>query len=41
MGTLYGQALSQIADDEVRLNARAEGLHLSVTSIDKFPRMTD
>ncbi|WP_433548218.1 2,3,4,5-tetrahydropyridine-2,6-dicarboxylate N-succinyltransferase [Streptomyces sp. CA-294286] len=27
--------------EEVRLNARAEGLHLSVTSVDKFPRMTD
>ncbi|MEV6673161.1 2,3,4,5-tetrahydropyridine-2,6-dicarboxylate N-succinyltransferase [Streptomyces sp. NPDC051162] len=27
--------------EKVRLNARAEGLHLSVTSIDKFPRMTD
>lgn len=27
--------------EQVRLNARAEGLHLSVTSIDKFPRMTD
>jgi 2,3,4,5-tetrahydropyridine-2-carboxylate N-succinyltransferase len=27
--------------EEVRLNARAEGLHLAVTSVDKFPRMTD
>ncbi|MEV5507402.1 2,3,4,5-tetrahydropyridine-2,6-dicarboxylate N-succinyltransferase [Streptomyces orinoci] len=27
--------------EQVRLNARAEGLHLAVTSIDKFPRMTD
>ncbi|AOR35015.1 2,3,4,5-tetrahydropyridine-2,6-dicarboxylate N-succinyltransferase [Streptomyces fodineus] len=27
--------------EKVRLNARAEGLHLQVTSIDKFPRMTD
>ncbi|MEU2516045.1 2,3,4,5-tetrahydropyridine-2,6-dicarboxylate N-succinyltransferase [Streptomyces syringium] len=27
--------------EAVRLNARAEGLHLQVTSIDKFPRMTD
>ncbi|MFF8957218.1 2,3,4,5-tetrahydropyridine-2,6-dicarboxylate N-succinyltransferase [Streptomyces sp. NPDC014894] len=27
--------------ETVRLNARAEGLHLAVTSIDKFPRMTD
>ncbi|WP_336049437.1 2,3,4,5-tetrahydropyridine-2,6-dicarboxylate N-succinyltransferase [Streptomyces sp. CA2R101] len=27
--------------ETVRLNARAEGLHLMVTSIDKFPRMTD
>ncbi|RLV08190.1 2,3,4,5-tetrahydropyridine-2,6-dicarboxylate N-succinyltransferase [Streptomyces griseocarneus] len=27
--------------EEVRLNARAEGLHLQVTSVDKFPRMTD
>ena len=27
--------------DKARLNARAEGLHLQVTSIDKFPRMTD
>jgi 2,3,4,5-tetrahydropyridine-2-carboxylate N-succinyltransferase len=27
--------------EQVRLNARAEGLHLQVTSIDKFPRMTD
>ena len=25
----------------MRLNARAEGLHLAVTSVDKFPRMTD
>lgn len=37
-------SLGPVAVDEVekvRLNARAEGLHLSVTSIDKFPRMTD
>ncbi|MEU6485288.1 2,3,4,5-tetrahydropyridine-2,6-dicarboxylate N-succinyltransferase [Streptomyces sp. NPDC046887] len=27
--------------EKVRLNARAEGLHLQVTGIDKFPRMTD
>lgn len=27
--------------ETVRLNARAQGLHLQVTSIDKFPRMTD
>ncbi|MEU2715719.1 2,3,4,5-tetrahydropyridine-2,6-dicarboxylate N-succinyltransferase [Streptomyces sp. NPDC007205] len=27
--------------EKVRLNARAEGQHLQVTSIDKFPRMTD
>ncbi|MEV4443387.1 2,3,4,5-tetrahydropyridine-2,6-dicarboxylate N-succinyltransferase [Streptomyces sp. NPDC049577] len=27
--------------EAVRLRARAEGLHLQVTSIDKFPRMTD
>ncbi|MQY12356.1 2,3,4,5-tetrahydropyridine-2,6-dicarboxylate N-succinyltransferase [Streptomyces sp. RB5] len=27
--------------EQVRLNARAEGLHLQVTSVDKFPRMTD
>ncbi|MEU2433052.1 2,3,4,5-tetrahydropyridine-2,6-dicarboxylate N-succinyltransferase [Streptomyces sp. NPDC007861] len=27
--------------ERVRLNARAEGLHLQVTSVDKFPRMTD
>ncbi|MFE2429622.1 2,3,4,5-tetrahydropyridine-2,6-dicarboxylate N-succinyltransferase [Streptomyces sp. NPDC059373] len=27
--------------EAVRLNARAEGLHLQVTSVDKFPRMTD
>ncbi|MFD5935950.1 2,3,4,5-tetrahydropyridine-2,6-dicarboxylate N-succinyltransferase [Streptomyces sp. NPDC060333] len=27
--------------ETVRLNARAEGLHLQVASIDKFPRMTD
>ncbi|KUO07040.1 2,3,4,5-tetrahydropyridine-2,6-dicarboxylate N-succinyltransferase [Streptomyces sp. DSM 15324] len=27
--------------EKVRLNARAAGLHLQVTSIDKFPRMTD
>ncbi|MCY0917702.1 2,3,4,5-tetrahydropyridine-2,6-dicarboxylate N-succinyltransferase [Streptomyces sp. H27-G5] len=27
--------------ETVRLNARADGLHLQVTSIDKFPRMTD
>ncbi len=31
-----------VADvEKVRLNARAEGLHLAVTSVDKFPRMTD
>ncbi|MFF4532155.1 2,3,4,5-tetrahydropyridine-2,6-dicarboxylate N-succinyltransferase [Streptomyces sp. NPDC001407] len=37
-------SLGPVAVDQVetvRLNARAEGLHLSVTSIDKFPRMTD
>ncbi|MBW5483557.1 2,3,4,5-tetrahydropyridine-2,6-dicarboxylate N-succinyltransferase [Streptomyces bambusae] len=27
--------------EAVRLNARAQGLHLQVTSVDKFPRMTD
>ncbi|MCB5179938.1 2,3,4,5-tetrahydropyridine-2,6-dicarboxylate N-succinyltransferase [Streptomyces antimicrobicus] len=27
--------------EAVRLAARAEGLHLQVTSVDKFPRMTD
>ncbi|MYV55506.1 2,3,4,5-tetrahydropyridine-2,6-dicarboxylate N-succinyltransferase [Streptomyces sp. SID3212] len=27
--------------EAARLNARAEGLHLQVTSVDKFPRMTD
>ncbi|GAA0440838.1 MULTISPECIES: 2,3,4,5-tetrahydropyridine-2,6-dicarboxylate N-succinyltransferase [Streptomyces] len=27
--------------ETVRLNARAEGLHLSVFGVDKFPRMTD
>jgi 2,3,4,5-tetrahydropyridine-2-carboxylate N-succinyltransferase len=27
--------------EQVRLAARAEGKHLSVTSVDKFPRMTD
>ncbi|WP_069811923.1 2,3,4,5-tetrahydropyridine-2,6-dicarboxylate N-succinyltransferase [Streptomyces sp. TP-A0874] len=27
--------------EQVRLAARAEGLHLAVTSVDKFPRMTD
>ncbi|MFC7216562.1 2,3,4,5-tetrahydropyridine-2,6-dicarboxylate N-succinyltransferase [Streptomyces polyrhachis] len=27
--------------EEARLAARAEGLHLQVTSVDKFPRMTD
>lgn len=27
--------------EAVRLRARAEGLHLQVTSVDKFPRMTD
>jgi 2,3,4,5-tetrahydropyridine-2-carboxylate N-succinyltransferase len=27
--------------ETVRLAARAEGLHLQVTSVDKFPRMTD
>ncbi|MFI6346776.1 2,3,4,5-tetrahydropyridine-2,6-dicarboxylate N-succinyltransferase [Streptomyces sp. NPDC050560] len=27
--------------ERVRLAARAEGLHLQVTSVDKFPRMTD
>ncbi|WAU80395.1 2,3,4,5-tetrahydropyridine-2,6-dicarboxylate N-succinyltransferase [Streptomyces sp. Qhu-G9] len=37
-------SLGPVAVDDVekaRLNARAEGLHLAVTSIDKFPRMTD
>ncbi|MFJ6481089.1 MULTISPECIES: 2,3,4,5-tetrahydropyridine-2,6-dicarboxylate N-succinyltransferase [unclassified Streptomyces] len=37
-------SLGPVAIDQVetvRLNARAEGLHLQVTSIDKFPRMTD
>ncbi|MGW2560934.1 2,3,4,5-tetrahydropyridine-2,6-dicarboxylate N-succinyltransferase [Streptomyces sp. NPDC001514] len=37
-------SLGPIAVDDVetvRLNARAEGLHLQVTSVDKFPRMTD
>ncbi|MGK5627357.1 2,3,4,5-tetrahydropyridine-2,6-dicarboxylate N-succinyltransferase [Streptomyces sp. URMC 123] len=36
--------LGPVAPDEVekvRLAARAEGLNLTVTSIDKFPRMTD
>ncbi|MEV0846680.1 2,3,4,5-tetrahydropyridine-2,6-dicarboxylate N-succinyltransferase [Streptomyces sp. NPDC049954] len=27
--------------EQARLNARAQGLHLQVTSVDKFPRMTD
>lgn len=27
--------------EQARLNARASGTHLSVTSVDKFPRMTD
>ncbi|WP_327188914.1 2,3,4,5-tetrahydropyridine-2,6-dicarboxylate N-succinyltransferase [Streptomyces xinghaiensis] len=27
--------------EKVRLAARAEGLHVAVTSVDKFPRMTD
>ncbi|TJZ51124.1 2,3,4,5-tetrahydropyridine-2,6-dicarboxylate N-succinyltransferase [Streptomyces piniterrae] len=27
--------------EKVRLNARADGQHLQVTSVDKFPRMTD
>ncbi|MEV5594400.1 2,3,4,5-tetrahydropyridine-2,6-dicarboxylate N-succinyltransferase [Streptomyces sp. NPDC052496] len=27
--------------ETARLNARAEGLHMAVTSVDKFPRMTD
>ncbi|MEU3603305.1 2,3,4,5-tetrahydropyridine-2,6-dicarboxylate N-succinyltransferase [Streptomyces sp. NPDC006798] len=27
--------------EKVRLNARAQGLHLQVTGVDKFPRMTD
>ncbi|WP_419993952.1 2,3,4,5-tetrahydropyridine-2,6-dicarboxylate N-succinyltransferase [Streptomyces boninensis] len=27
--------------EEVRLNARADGLHLTVNSVDKFPRLTD
>ncbi|WP_405619335.1 2,3,4,5-tetrahydropyridine-2,6-dicarboxylate N-succinyltransferase [Streptomyces sp. NBC_01511] len=27
--------------ETVRLNARAQGLHLQVTAVDKFPRMTD
>jgi 2,3,4,5-tetrahydropyridine-2,6-dicarboxylate N-succinyltransferase len=37
-------SLGPVAVDDietVRLRARAEGLHLQVTSIDKFPRMTD
>ncbi|MEU2391566.1 2,3,4,5-tetrahydropyridine-2,6-dicarboxylate N-succinyltransferase [Streptomyces sp. NPDC007369] len=37
-------SLGPVAVDQVetvRLNARAAGLHLQVTSIDKFPRMTD
>ncbi|WP_420081171.1 2,3,4,5-tetrahydropyridine-2,6-dicarboxylate N-succinyltransferase [Streptomyces sp. JL4002] len=37
-------SLGPVAVDQVetvRLKARAEGLHLQVTSIDKFPRMTD
>ncbi|MFI0778602.1 2,3,4,5-tetrahydropyridine-2,6-dicarboxylate N-succinyltransferase [Streptomyces sp. NPDC021212] len=37
-------SLGPVAADQVeraRLGARAEGLHLSVTSVDKFPRMTD
>ncbi|MFI1967569.1 2,3,4,5-tetrahydropyridine-2,6-dicarboxylate N-succinyltransferase [Streptomyces cinnamoneus] len=37
-------SIGPVAVDHVeaaRLNARAEGLHLSVTSVDKFPRMTD
>ncbi|RST10134.1 2,3,4,5-tetrahydropyridine-2,6-dicarboxylate N-succinyltransferase [Streptomyces sp. WAC05950] len=37
-------SLGPVAVDQVetvRLNARAEGLHLQVASIDKFPRMTD
>ncbi|MER5932271.1 2,3,4,5-tetrahydropyridine-2,6-dicarboxylate N-succinyltransferase [Streptomyces sp. NPDC002054] len=37
-------SLGPVAVDQVetvRLNARAEGLYLQVTSIDKFPRMTD
>ncbi|MFE1764430.1 2,3,4,5-tetrahydropyridine-2,6-dicarboxylate N-succinyltransferase [Streptomyces angustmyceticus] len=37
-------SLGPVAVDQVetvRLNARAEGLHLQVTSIDKFPRLTD
>ncbi|MEV7415105.1 2,3,4,5-tetrahydropyridine-2,6-dicarboxylate N-succinyltransferase [Streptomyces sp. NPDC089919] len=37
-------SLGPVAVDQVetvRLNARAQGLHLQVTSIDKFPRMTD
>ncbi|MFD9070383.1 2,3,4,5-tetrahydropyridine-2,6-dicarboxylate N-succinyltransferase, partial [Streptomyces lasiicapitis] len=37
-------SLGPVAVDDLekaRLNARAEGLHLAVTSVDKFPRMTD
>ncbi|WP_405732492.1 2,3,4,5-tetrahydropyridine-2,6-dicarboxylate N-succinyltransferase [Streptomyces sp. NBC_01537] len=37
-------SLGPVAVDQVetvRLAARAEGLHLQVTSVDKFPRMTD
>ncbi|MFF0162339.1 2,3,4,5-tetrahydropyridine-2,6-dicarboxylate N-succinyltransferase [Streptomyces sp. NPDC005263] len=37
-------SLGPVAVDDIekaRLNARAEGLHLQVTSVDKFPRMTD
>ncbi|KAF4411151.1 MULTISPECIES: 2,3,4,5-tetrahydropyridine-2,6-dicarboxylate N-succinyltransferase [Streptomyces] len=37
-------SLGPVAPDQLeqaRLAARAEGLHLAVTSVDKFPRMTD
>ncbi|POX39593.1 2,3,4,5-tetrahydropyridine-2,6-dicarboxylate N-succinyltransferase [Streptomyces sp. Ru73] len=44
MANVAWTSLGPVAVDEletVRLNARAEGLHLAVYGVDKFPRMTD
>ncbi|WP_030264526.1 2,3,4,5-tetrahydropyridine-2,6-dicarboxylate N-succinyltransferase [Streptomyces violens] len=44
MANVAWTSLGPVAVDQletVRLNARAEGLHLAVYGVDKFPRMTD
>ncbi|WP_030619161.1 2,3,4,5-tetrahydropyridine-2,6-dicarboxylate N-succinyltransferase [Streptomyces sclerotialus] len=44
MANVAWTSLGPVAVDQletVRLNARAEGLHLAVFGVDKFPRMTD